>query len=184
MSTSQKVKLDTLYKVRCAFESAPHHYSLPTVEIYSAESDVTIRATTVNDFVGTYDQLPVVTSEAAQGDVFVSVAGRAINYMSFSSSDSNAEVYISGFIAEEVPYYELDTVTIASVGEGYIPGQRLYIAGADGDQPAVIRILDVENGNIEYISRGKFASDISGTITPTGSSAEIELTVTAAAIYE
>ena len=53
MSTAIKVKLDTLYKVSCATEPNPAHYTPVTVEVYDASSDVTIRATTNPSFNGT-----------------------------------------------------------------------------------------------------------------------------------
>ena len=102
MSKAIKVKLDTLYSTECAGEPIPTHYSPASIEIYKASSDVTIRATTNPDFAESYDDLPVVTSEAQEGDVFECSVTRAVRFVSFSSSDSEAEVYVSGFILKEV----------------------------------------------------------------------------------
>lgn len=108
MSKAVKIKLDTLYEVRAASEATPQFYTVPTIEIYSAQSNVTIRATTNPDYDEGYADLPVVTSEAAAGDVYQTDAARAVKYMSFSSSDTEAEVYVSGFILTEKPEPEDD----------------------------------------------------------------------------
>ena len=102
MSKAIKVKLDTLYKVSCASEPTPHHYTPITVEVVSAASDVTIRATTNPDFAGEYNQLPVATNEAAEGEVYECPFARSLQFVSFSCSDSTAEIYLAGLIATEV----------------------------------------------------------------------------------
>ena len=102
MSTAIKVKLNTLYKVSCATEPTPAHYTPATVEIYSASSDVTIRATTKPDFNGTYSELPVMINDGAEGEVYECPYARSIQFVSFSCSDSDAEIYMSGFVTKEL----------------------------------------------------------------------------------
>ena len=102
MSTAIKVKLDTLYKVSCATEPNPAHYTPVTVEVYDASSDVTIRATTNPSFNGTYSDLPEVVSDASEGDVYECPFARSVQFVSFSFSDSSDEIYMSGFVAKEV----------------------------------------------------------------------------------
>lgn len=102
MSTAIKVKLDTLYAVKAASEVSPAHYTPATVEIFDAGSDVTIRATTNPDYNGGYADVPVVTTEAASGDVYLCESDRAVKFISFSCSDSTAEIYVSGFTMTEV----------------------------------------------------------------------------------
>lgn len=101
MANAIKIKLDTLYKAKCAGEPNPAHYTQATVEIFSASSDVTIRATTVPDFDGTYSDVPEVTTEAKEGEVWQCEATRAVRFLSFSCSDSDAEIYVSGFVLTE-----------------------------------------------------------------------------------
>jgi hypothetical protein len=108
MAKATKIKLDTLYEVRAASEATPQFYTVPTIEIYAAEAAVTIRATTNPDYDQGYADLPVVTSSAVAGDVYQTDAARAVKFVSFSSSDSDAEVYVSGFILTEKPEPEDD----------------------------------------------------------------------------
>lgn len=103
MSNAIKVKLDTLYSAKCAGEPNPAHYTQATVEIFSAGSDVTIRATTVPDFDGGFSAVPEVTTEAKEGEVWQCEATRAVRFLSFSCSDSTAAIYVSGFILKELP---------------------------------------------------------------------------------
>ena len=102
MSKAIKVKLDTLYKVSCATEPTPAHYTPVTIEVYGASSAVTIRATTNPDFAGDYDDLPVMANDAAAGDVYECPFARSVQFVSFSCSDSSAAIYMSGFVAKEV----------------------------------------------------------------------------------
>lgn len=102
MSRAIKVKLNTLYKVSCASESSPAHYTPVTVEVFDASSSVTIRATTNPDFDGNYDDLPVMTSEAVEGEIYECPYARSVQFVSFSCSDSGAEIYLAGFVAKEV----------------------------------------------------------------------------------
>lgn len=97
MSTSIKIKLDQLYEVAAASEPAPAHYTPATVEIVSASSAVTIRATTKSDFEGGYADLPTVVDDAAEGEVYQCDLTRSVRYVSFSCSDSSAEIYVAGF---------------------------------------------------------------------------------------
>lgn len=103
MSRGIKVKLDTLYRVSAASEATPAHYTPVTAEIVSATSAVTIRATTNPDFDGVYSDLPVQASDAAAGDVYESKYARSLQFISFSCSDTSAEIYVSGLKMEEVP---------------------------------------------------------------------------------
>ena len=102
MAKAAKIKLDTLYKVSCSSEPSPAHYTPVTVEVYSASSNVTIRATTNPDFDGAYDDLPVVTTEAAEGEIYECPFSRSVRFVSFSCSDSDAEIYMAGFVANEI----------------------------------------------------------------------------------
>lgn len=102
MSRAVKIKLDTLYKVETATEPVPHHYTPVTVEIVSASSDVTIRATSNPDFVGEYNQLPVQLSDGAEGSVYECPYVRSLQFVSFSCSDSSAEIYVAGLKLQEV----------------------------------------------------------------------------------
>ena len=90
-----KVELDKIYRV------SPENINFvgvhkPCIEIASANSDVTIRATTNPDFTGTYSDVPEVTDEAKEGEVYVSDCGHSITFISFSCSDTDAEIYVSG----------------------------------------------------------------------------------------
>lgn len=102
MSTAIKVKLDQLYEVRCASEISPAHYTPATVEIFDADSAVTIRATTNPDFSGGYADLPVATDEAIEGEIYECDLTRSVRFISFSCSDSDAEIYVAGFVLTEV----------------------------------------------------------------------------------
>lgn len=102
MSTAIKVKLNQLYKVSMAGEPSPAHYTPATVEIYDASSAVTIRATSNPDYDGGYADLPVSTDEAVEGEVWECDLTRSVRFLSFSCSDANAEIYVSGFRLEEV----------------------------------------------------------------------------------
>lgn len=102
MSKAVKIKLDTLYKVETATETVPHHYTPVTVEVVSASSDVTIRATTNPDFDGEYNQLPVQLSDGAEGMIYECPYVRSLQFVSFSCSDSSAEIYVAGLKMKEV----------------------------------------------------------------------------------
>lgn len=106
MSTAIKVKLNTLYKVSCATEPTPAHYTPVTVEIVSAASDVTIRATSNPDFDGDYSELPEQITEGSAGDVYESKYARSLRFVSFSCSDSDAAIYVAGLKLDEVPVVE------------------------------------------------------------------------------
>ena len=102
MSKAIKVKLNQLYKTEMAGESSPAHYTPATVEIFSASSAVTIRATTNTDYEGGYADLPVATDEAAEGEIYQCDLTRSVRFVSFSCSDASAEIYVAGFKLEEV----------------------------------------------------------------------------------
>ena len=106
MSTAIKVKLDTLYKVSMASELTPTHYTPVTVEVVKASSDVTIRATTNPDFVGIYSDLPEQVTDATAGDVYECAYTRSLQYVSFSCSDSTAEIYVAGLRMDETSFEE------------------------------------------------------------------------------
>lgn len=103
MSKGIKVKLDTLYKVSAASEPTPAHYTPVTVEVVSASSAVTIRATTNPDFDGTYSELPSQVTDAIAGEILECQYARSLAFASFSCSDSSAAVYVAGLRLEEVP---------------------------------------------------------------------------------
>lgn len=105
MSKGIKIKLDTLYATECASELSPAHYTPATVEVFSASSDVTVRGTTNPDFDGTASELPAVGT-ASEGDVLQCDLTRSVRFLSFSCSDSSAEIYVSGFRLEEIPVEE------------------------------------------------------------------------------
>lgn len=102
MSKAIKVKLNQLYKTEMAGESSPAHYTPATVEIFSASSAVTIRATTNPDYAGGYADLPVSTEEAVEGEIYECDLTRSVRFVSFSCSDTSAEIYVAGFKLEEV----------------------------------------------------------------------------------
>lgn len=102
MSRAIKVELDTLYKVSCASEVSPAHYTPVTVEAVSASSDVTIRATTNPDFNGAYSDLPVQVNDMAEGDVYESKYARSLQYIAFECADTSAEIYVAGLNLVEV----------------------------------------------------------------------------------
>lgn len=102
MSKAIKVELDTLYKVSAANEPSPAHYTPVTVEVFDASSDVTIRATTNPDFDGTYSELPVQLSDASEGNIYECGYARSLQFISFSCSDSAAEIYVSGLKMEAI----------------------------------------------------------------------------------
>jgi hypothetical protein len=102
MSKAIKVKLDTLYKASVATEPTPHHYTPVTVEIVSASSDVTIRATTNPDFDGSYNELPAQVEDGAEGMIYECAYARSLQFVSFSCSDSSAEIYVAGLKLEEI----------------------------------------------------------------------------------
>lgn len=101
MSKAIKVKLDTLYAVKAASEPTPAHYTPATIEVFDADSAVTIRATTNPDYDGGYADLPEVTTSAAKGEIYQCDLTRAVRFLSFSCSDSSAEIYVSGFTMTE-----------------------------------------------------------------------------------
>lgn len=102
MANAVKIKLNQLYRTKCAGEPSPDHYTPATVEVFSASSNVTIRATSNPEYSGGYADLPVCTTEAAEGEVWECDLTRSVRFLSFSCSDANAEIYVSGFRLEEV----------------------------------------------------------------------------------
>ena len=117
MSTAIKVILNQLYKVSMAGEPSPAHYTPATVEIYDASSAVTIRATSNPDYEGGYADLPVVLSDGAEGDLYQCDLTRSVRFLSFSCSDANAEIYVSGFRLEEVGEPESEEEPSENEGE-------------------------------------------------------------------
>lgn len=123
MAKAIKVKLDQLYKAEAAGEPLPAHYTPATVEIFTASSAVTIRATSNPDYDGGYADLPVSTDEAVEGEVWECDLTRSVRFLSFSCSDANAEIYVSGFRLEEVaepvtPEPESEPEEVPSENEG------------------------------------------------------------------
>lgn len=102
MAKATKIKLNTLYKVSIASEPVPHHYTPVTVEVFKASSDVTIRATTNPDFAGSYNELPAQITDGAQGVIYECAYARSLRFVSFSCSDSSAEIYVAGLALEEI----------------------------------------------------------------------------------
>ena len=102
MAKAIKIKLNTLYRVSAAAEPIPQHYTPVTVEVFRASSDVTIRATTNPDFNGSYNELPAQIEDGAQGVIYECAYARSLRFMSFSCSDSAAEIYVAGLTLEEI----------------------------------------------------------------------------------
>lgn len=89
---SIKLELDTLYSINAIDKIAPQG----GIEIVSANSAVTIRATTDNHFEGNYDDLPEIVTDGAQGEFYKSDILSVVKYISVSCSDANAEIILSG----------------------------------------------------------------------------------------
>ena len=89
---SIKLELDTLYAVNAIDKIAPQG----GIEIVSASSTVTIRATTDNHFTGDYSELPEIVDDGAEGDFYKSDVLSLIKYISVSCSDADAEIILSG----------------------------------------------------------------------------------------
>jgi len=126
MAKNIKVKLNQLY--RASAENVNFVGSMkPTIEIYSASNDVTIRATTKSDFEDTYSNVPVVTSSAKEGEVYVTDYGENITFVSFSCSDSDAEILVSGLNLIPTPVHKVDTFSVSTIGTGYKVGDILSV---------------------------------------------------------
>lgn len=197
MSTSIKIKLDQIYKVDAASESTPEHYTPATIEIYSAGSNVTIRATSNPDFTGDYDELPVITDEAAEGEVWQSDLVRSVRYLSVSCSDADAEIYVAGFDLKEVPYYEVASATISDIDDSIVPGLQMQVS-EESICPALLKVVSRADGalqTVEVSEAGTFDSDpadtydvvdsasgVGGTVTVTSSSTTTYSVATAASV--
>jgi len=126
MSNVIKVELNKLYRVSSQKNNFVGAVK-PSIEIFSANSDVTIRATTNDEFEDTYDKVPEVTSSAVKGEVYVTDCGDNIKFMSFSCSDSSAAILVSGLNLTVSPVHKVDTFSISTVGTGYKVGDKLMI---------------------------------------------------------
>ena len=89
---SIKLELDTLYSINAIDKIAPQG----GIEIVSANSAVTIRATTDNHIDGNYDDLPEIVNDGAEGDFYKSDVLSAIKFISVSCSDTDAKIVLSG----------------------------------------------------------------------------------------
>lgn len=197
MSKGIKVKLDTLYVVECASELSPEHYTPATIEIVSATSDVTIRATSNPDFTGDYDELPVITDEAAESEVWQSDLVRSVRYLSVSCSDADAEIYVAGFSLKEVPYYEVTSATISDIDDYVVPGIQMQVS-EESIYPALLKVVSRTDGalqTVEVSEAGVFDSDpadtynvidsvsgVGGTVTVTSSNTTTYSVVTAESV--
>lgn len=121
-----KVALNKMYRV-APVDMKLVRTSKPSIEIFSANSDVTIRATTNEEFEDSYSALPVVTSEAKQGEVYVTDCGENIRFVSFSCSDTDAEIFVSGLNLIVSPVHKVDTFTISNSGINYKVGDILKL---------------------------------------------------------
>lgn len=187
MSKAVKLKLDTLYFVEAADERSPQSYTRPTIEIYSATSDVTIRATTKPDFTGTATQLPVVTSEAEAGEIYDTTSARAVRYVSVSCSDTDAVIYMTGFKVKEVPQYVLNTVTISGVDGGIIPGIEFGLKNSNMVDACLLRVSGRTNGVLQTVSvysATGMSTDVAGTYALPGGSGKVALTTTSVTTYK
>lgn len=182
MSTSIKIKLDQIYKVDAASESTPEHYTPATIEIYSAGADVTIRATSNPDFTGDYDELPVITDEAAEGEVWQSDLVRSVRYLSVSCSDADAEIYVAGFDLKEVPYYEVASATISDIDDLIFAGSEMLVSGDGADDKfALLKVVSRTDGalqTVEVSEAGAFDSDPADTYDVVDSASGVGGTVT------
>lgn len=95
---SKQLKLNTLYKIIAIDKFSPQG----GIEIVSALSDVTIRATTDSDFAGSYSELPEIVSNGATGEFYKSDVLSVIKYISVSCADTNAKIILSNCQATEI----------------------------------------------------------------------------------
>ena len=137
MSKAIKVKLDQLYKVDMASEVSPAHYTPATVEIFDADSAVTIRATTNPDYEGGYADLPVATDEAVEGEIYQCDLTRSVRFISFSCSDTSAEIYVAGFKMEEIDEPETTSEPEGSGSGSEEPGAGSEEPGTGSEEPGV-----------------------------------------------
>ncbi|MCQ2608557.1 MAG: hypothetical protein MJ197_07725 [Bacteroidales bacterium] len=101
---SNTLELDTLYKISPIEKIAPQG----GIEIVSASSDVTIRATTDSHFTGDYNELPEIINNGAAGDFYKSDVLSIIKYISVSCSDLTAKVVLSGCHVRKAVKSELE----------------------------------------------------------------------------
>lgn len=194
MAQTTKAKLNTLYRVSPIKENFVSG-SKPSIEIYSASGDVTIRATTNPDFTGALSSLPAVTEEAAQGEVYVTDCGDNLKFVGFSCSDSTAVILVSGLNLIESPQHKVDTYSVTDAGEDYKVGDILKITGEGVAVDATFEVVsytpaDEEEGTdpemtVRMLDDGEFESaqteqafEVSG-----GSGEGAEITITTKAIY-
>lgn len=186
MSNAIKVELDTIYRVS-PIKSNFVGMVNPTIEIFSATSDVTIRATTNDEFTGSYSDVPEVTDEAAEGEVYVTDCGENIKFMSFSCSDSNAEIYVSGLKLIVTPVHKVDTFSVSTVGINYKPGDILKIEDGATVTPTfeVISCSQIDGTlkTVTVTNAGTSATDYAGTEdVEYGDGVDGEVTLTSSSI--
>lgn len=189
MSNAIKVELNTLYRV------SPTNVNFvglakPTVEIFSAGSAVTIRATTNGDFTGTYSDVPKVTDAASQGEVYVTDCGENIKFMSFSCSDSTAEVYVSGLNLIVSPVHKVDTFSVSTPGINYKVGDTLFVEDGATVTPSFEIVscsqIDGTLKSVTVTNAGVFEEDCAGTLDVEhgdGENGEVTLTSTSTTTY-
>lgn len=189
MANTIKVKLDTLYRVSPVKENFVSA-GKPTIEIYSANGDVTIRATTNEEYVGDPSSLPLVTDEAAANEVYVTDCEDSIRFLSFSCSDSDAVILVSGLNLMESPQYKVDTYSVTDNGTGYQVGDILMVED-DTIVPASFEVVTysqlhgaLTSVNIESV--GEFSEDCAGDVNieyGDGQGGVVTLTSTATTSY-
>lgn len=189
MSNAIKVELDKLYRV------SPINVNFvgnekPSIEIFSAGSNVTIRATTNGDFKDAYSNVPEVTNSAVQGEVYVTDCGDNIKFMSFSCSDSTAEVYVSGLNLTVTPVHKVDTFSVSTVGTNYKVGDVLCIENGATVTPSfeVVSFAQTDGTlkTVTVTNAGVSNTDYAGTVDVeygNGENGEVTLTSTSTTTY-
>lgn len=189
MPKAIKVELDTLYRVMPVKTNFVGN-DKPTIEIFSAGSDVTIRGTTNGDFEDSYANLPEITDQAAQGEVYVTDCGQNIKFLSFSCSDTTAEIYVSGFNLIVSPVHKVDTFSVSTVGTGYQAGDILLVEDGATVSPS-FKVISFEqtDGTLKTVTvtnAGSSETDYAGTVDieyGSGVDGEVTLTSTSTTTY-
>ena len=182
MSNTIKVELDKLYRVS-PVKSNFTGGSKPSIEIYSANSAVTIRATTNGDFEDTYANVPEVTDSAASGEVYVTDCADSIKFMSFSCSDTDAVILVSGFNLIVSPVHKVDTFSVSTIGTGYKVGDILLVEdGATVTPSFKVISFSQTDGTLKTVTvtgAGSSDTDYAGTVdVEYGSGVDGEVTLT------
>lgn len=189
MSNTIKVELDKLYRVS-PVKSNFTGGSKPSIEIYSANSAVTIRATTNGDFEDTYANVPEVTDSAASGEVYVTDCADSIKFMSFSCSDTDAVILVSGFNLIVSPVHKIDTFSVSTIGTGYKVGDKLKIEDGATVTPCFqVVTFEQTDGTLKTVTvteAGSSDTDYAGTVDVeygSGENGEVTLTSTSTTTY-